>query len=93
MVIESHPFVTGHRKGNGLELSVARQGMKLGIIFGKIQSAQRGIEVEVQSLRVAGLSIAQSCKLLGISKDEFNLKPGFVMVDDLLGIQLQIGRE
>jgi hypothetical protein len=42
-------------------------------VFCQIQGAQRGIEVEVEGLRLASLRITQPCKLLCVSKNKFSL--------------------
>ena len=38
--------------------------------FGNIEGRQRGIEVKMEALRIAGLALRQAGKLLGISKNE-----------------------
>jgi len=49
--------------------------------------------MESEGLRLAGLPVTQTRKLLGISKNEFNLEPGFVIGEDELSIEFNIGRE
>jgi len=63
------------------------------LIFGKIQGAQCRIEVKIEFLGVARLAITETSKLFCVSKDKFNLKPGLVIDEDLLRVQVDIGAE
>ena len=70
MVVERPSFETCHRKDRGLLASIRLSGSE----FGKVEGSKTGIEMEVQLFDIAGLAIPQSSELLGITKDEFDLK-------------------
>ncbi len=89
MLIEIDGFQTGHGEG-GRGLSSEEV---LGIEFGQIHSRQAGIDMEVQAFFASGLAIAESGKLFGISKEEFDLEPSFVILIDLRGTQFRIRGE
>ena len=64
-----------------------------GLDIGEIQGAQGRIEVKIEFLGVARLAITETSKLFCVSKDKFNLKPGLVIDEDLLRVQVDIGAE
>lgn len=63
----------------------------MGIIFRKIKRAQTGVEMKVEPFGVTGLGITEASKLLSISKNKFNLKPGLVVGENLFGMKVGIG--
>ena len=69
--------ITSLYAGNGIDhRPVGGLGLAL-FDFGNIEGRQRGIEVKMEALRIAGLALRQAGKLLGISKNELDLKTRF----------------
>lgn len=63
----------------------------MGLKFGEIDGGKGSIEVKIQSLRVASLTVSQPSELFGITEEKFDLKPSDVVGHDQLGIQGFIG--
>ena len=59
----------------------------------QIESGKTSIEMKVQLQEIAGLTITQPRKLLGIAEEKFNLEAQFIELDNLLGVLLDIGTE
>lgn len=72
MVIECRALVTGHREDIGFAVSIGGSRLALSLVFGQVQGGEAGIEMEIQFVRVSGLTIGQAGKLLTIAKNEFN---------------------
>ena len=61
--------------------------------FGKIESSQGCIEMKIQRLLLAGLTITKPRELLSITKDELDLKAGFVIFVQTEWSERWIGRK
>ena len=89
MLIEGASLHTCHRESQRSILLLLLNGFD----FGKVEGGEAGIEMELQLDAVAGLAIGQSGKLLGVSKQEFNLKAQHVEFVNFRWLLLHIGRE
>jgi hypothetical protein len=65
----------------------------LHLIFCPVERRQSGIEIEIEPLRIASLSITQAGKLFRVSENEFNVEPRLVILPNQLGIEFNIGRK
>ena len=85
--------ITRLNAGHGIDhWPVGGLGMAL-FNFGNIEGRQRGIEVKMEALRIAGLALRQAGKLLGISKNGLDLKTRFIVMIEHHRIQFHIGRK
>ena len=87
MVIECPSLDSCHRENKGLMAHL----LLLHLQFGKIKSGETGIEMEVELVALARLAITQPGELLGIAKQEFDLKAQFVEAVDLVSALRQVG--
>ena len=59
--------------------------------FGEIDSGKGSIEVKIQSVLVASLTLSQTSELFGIAEEKFDLKPSDVIGNDQFGIKGLMG--
>ena len=59
----------------------------------EIEGGHGGVEVKMQGLAVACLTVTQAGELLGVAEQELNLKAGLVKEVNVLGGKTQVGRE
>jgi len=59
--------------------------------FSDIKGDEGGVEVEIESVGIPSLALGQPGELLGVSKNKFDLKSGFVLPIDRQRIQVRIG--
>src|SRR5688572_29713642 len=85
MLIESPTLETRQRNwGSGIV------PLLMSFQLGHIHRAQTGIEVKVKLGFGAGLAVAQTCKLFGITEYKFNLKALLVIAIELQRLQINI---
>ena len=89
MLIEFAPFVGRHRK----DKRFPDIPLLILLPFGHIQGRQRGVEMEVKFLRVTRLAIGQTCELLRIPKNKFDLEAGAVSLIELNRVKLYVSGE
>ena len=70
--------------------------MERSVIFqhqpGDIDRGQRGVQVAVELVLAAGLALGQARELLGVAEQKLNLEAQVVVIGDLCGLLLQVGR-
>ena len=72
--------ITSLNAGNGIDHWLVG-GLGLALFdFGNIEGRQRSIEVEMETLRIAGLALRQAGELLSVAKNKFDLKTRFIVM-------------